>query len=92
MKERIVIENTEQKIRLERKIKEKKDYIEALEKEKEYIASGLAEFHIQEKTNKAENRRLGGSIRTARLLPLSCFAQWFPSKQDIHDCTQNVQR
>lgn len=48
------MKDKEQKIRKERKIKEKKDYIEALEKEKEYIVSGLAEFHIQEKINKAK--------------------------------------
>lgn len=43
-----------QKIRKSRKIIEKKEYIDVLEKEKEYIKSGLAEYHLQEKIEKAK--------------------------------------
>lgn len=48
------METKKQKIRKLRKIIEKKEYIEVLEKEKEYIKSGLAEYNIQQKINKAK--------------------------------------
>lgn len=48
------METKEQKIRKSRKIIEKKEYIEVLEKEKEYIKSGLAEYNIQQKINRAK--------------------------------------
>lgn len=49
-----MMETNEQKIRESRKIIEKKEYIEVLKKEKEYIKSGLAGYNIQQKINKAE--------------------------------------
>lgn len=48
------METKEQKIRKLRRIIEKKEYIDVLKKEKEYIKSGLAEYHLQEKIEKAE--------------------------------------
>ena len=50
------METKEQKIRKLRKIIEKKEYIDVLEKEKAYIKSGLAEYDIQQKINKAEQQ------------------------------------
>ena len=47
-------ETKEQRIRKLRKIIEKKELIEVLEKEKEYIKSGLAEYNIQQKIDKAK--------------------------------------
>lgn len=48
------MDTKEQKIRKLRKIIEKKELIEVLEKEKEYIKSGLAEYNIQQKIDKAK--------------------------------------
>ena len=50
------METKEQKIRKLRKIIEKKELIEVLEKEKEYIKSGLAEYNIQQKIDKAKQQ------------------------------------
>lgn len=53
------METKEQKIRKLRKIVEKKELIEVLEKEKEYIKSGLAEYNIQQKIDKAKQELKG---------------------------------